>query len=133
MRWAHRDGTAAVYVGPLIDLGQGIPRPRSHRPLIYRMQRALWHLTFGYASGFPVRDIVAFTARGFWSIPIPTDAPAAIVEAYDPELSPSHAMTEDEYVELCTILASGLGVDAGIVEPVRPHWLVPLEPEEEAS
>ena len=81
MQWARRDGTMAEYAGELIDLGHGIPRPRSRRPMVYRMQRAVWHLSFGYVSGFPIIDVLAFTARAFWGIPLPADPiPDALVE-----------------------------------------------------
>lgn len=81
MTWRHRDGTPAEYVGPLTELGRGIPRKRSRRPFAYRMQRAAWHLALGYVSGYPVRDILAFTIRGFWHIPLPSDPiPDAIIE-----------------------------------------------------
>lgn len=138
MRWARRDGTVGSYIGPLTELGQGIPRPRSTRPIVYRLQRALWHLALGYVSGFPVRDILAFTRRGFWSIPLPADAPDAIVEPSTwAEVAGSFAlfsslpaMTEDDYVALCEDLAQ-VARAAPVDHPPDPHWLVPLEPEEE--
>lgn len=132
MRWARRDGTVGSYIGPVRDLGEGIPRPRSTRPLIYRMQRALWHLAFGYVSGFPILDVVAFTVRGFWGIDTPMGAPAVVVELTDAELTPSAPMTEADYLDLCRFAASDAALDAGIVEPVRPHWLIPIEPDEES-
>jgi hypothetical protein len=86
--WVDWHGRAQTYTGPLRELGRGIPRPRSRRPMIYRMQRAAWHLALGYASGFPVRDVLAFTLRGFWAIPVPTDdvADAIVEELTDEEV-----------------------------------------------
>lgn len=138
IRWGRRDGTVGVYTGPVLDLGDGIPRPTSTRPTIYRLQRMVWHLALGYVSGFPVRDIVVYALREFWPIEDITDIPTAEVEAHvvfipgpDAELSPSRPMTEGDYVDLATFLASGMAIDAGLVEPVRPHWYVPIEPGEE--
>lgn len=136
VRWGRRDGTVGVYVGPVIALGDGIPRPRSRNPLFYRMQRFAWHVAFGYVSGFPVRDILAYALREWWPIEdvtdVPTVDPAVVfIPGPDAELTPSAPMTEADYVDLCEFLASGQAIDAGIVEPVRPHWLVPIEPEEE--
>jgi hypothetical protein len=59
MHWRRADGSMGEYAGPLRDLGHGIPRP-DHGPGI---RRALFDFTFGYVSGFPVRDIVAYVIR----------------------------------------------------------------------
>jgi len=59
MYWRRADGSQGEYVGPLRDLGHGIPRP-DHGPGI---RRALFDLAFGYVSGFPVRDILAYVLR----------------------------------------------------------------------
>lgn len=60
MSWRRADGSFAEYVGPLDDLGYGIPRnPRSS----WGLRRALFDLAYGYVSGFPVRDVVAFSLR----------------------------------------------------------------------
>ena len=59
MQWRKRDGTTGTYAGPLVDLGQGIPRQmRAHG-----FRRAVFDLAFGYVSGFPLRDILAFSVR----------------------------------------------------------------------
>jgi hypothetical protein len=60
MHWRRADGSMGEYAGPLRDLGHGIPRP-DHGPGI---RRALFDLAFGYVSGFPVRDILAYVFPG---------------------------------------------------------------------
>ena len=60
MQWRRADGTFAEYTGPLDDLGYGIPRnPRK----TWGIRRALFDLAFGYVSGFPILDVLAFAAR----------------------------------------------------------------------
>jgi hypothetical protein len=58
--WRRADGTTGEYTGPLQELGHGIPR-RDTGPGI---RRALFDLAFGYVSGFPVRDILAYVFPG---------------------------------------------------------------------
>lgn len=66
MQWRKRDGSTGEYVGPLIELGQGIPRPmRDHG-----LRRAIFDLAFGYVSGFPLRDILPFAFRSLFPQPI---------------------------------------------------------------
>lgn len=69
MQWRRADGSTGRYEGRLVNLGYGIPRPRRNR-----FTRALWHLALGYASGFPIWDILTFTAREFPSRPVIRDA-----------------------------------------------------------
>lgn len=60
MQWRRADGTIAEYTGPLDDLGYGIPRnPRT----AWGIRRALFDLAYGYVSGFPILDVLAFSAR----------------------------------------------------------------------
>lgn len=60
MQWKRADGTIGTYTGPLDDLGYGIPRnPRTQ----WGIRRAIFDLAFGYVSGFPIRDVLAFSAR----------------------------------------------------------------------
>jgi hypothetical protein len=74
MQWRKADGTMRVYEGPLLNLGRGIPRPmRDHG-----VRRALFDFAYGYASGFPVRDVLAFSFRSLW----PSRPMDAIVEPY---------------------------------------------------
>jgi hypothetical protein len=62
MTWRKADGSTGEYSGPLMDLGHGIPRPmRDHGA-----RRAVFDLAFGYVSGFPVRDVLAFSFRSLF-------------------------------------------------------------------
>lgn len=60
MQWRRADGTFAEYAGILDDLGYGIPRNPSTE---WGIRRALFDLAFGYVSGFPIRDVLAFSLR----------------------------------------------------------------------
>jgi len=59
VQWRRADGTTGEYEGHVRDLGHGIPR-RDSGPGV---RRAVFDLAFGYVSGFPVRDILAFVLR----------------------------------------------------------------------
>lgn len=76
MQWRRTNGSIGHYSGPLIDLGHGIPR----RIPSYGIRAALFDLAFGYVSGFPVRDILTFSARSLF----PQAGRVAFVEI-DPE------------------------------------------------
>lgn len=59
MQWRRFNGQTGTYSGPLVDLGQAIPRRvRSWGP-----GAALHHFAYGYASGFPLRDVIPFALR----------------------------------------------------------------------
>jgi hypothetical protein len=63
MQWRRADGSFAEYSGPLDDLGYGIPRnPETG----WGIRRALFDLAFGYVSGFPILDVIAFSARSLF-------------------------------------------------------------------
>lgn len=66
MQWRKADGSTGMYEGPLLDLGKGIPRPMG----AHGFRRALFDLAVGYASGFPVRDIIPFAIRSLWPSPM---------------------------------------------------------------
>lgn len=59
MQWRRANGTTGTYTGPLLDLGHGIPRDLPG----WGIRRALFDIAFGYVSGFPIRDILAFSLR----------------------------------------------------------------------
>lgn len=63
MQWRKADGTFAEYTGPLDDLGYGIPRnPRTS----WGIRRAVFDLAYGYVSGFPILDVLTFSARSLF-------------------------------------------------------------------
>lgn len=79
MQWRKANGDFGAYTGPLVDLGQGIPR----RMRDHGIRRALFDLAFGYVSGFPVRDIIPFALRSLFPQPILTVDLADIAEPVD--------------------------------------------------
>lgn len=62
MEWRKANGEDGTYSGPLVALGHGIPRKLGP----HGIGRAIFDLAFGYVSGFPVRDIIAFSARSLF-------------------------------------------------------------------
>lgn len=60
MQWRRADGSTGQYIGPLDDLGYGIPR---NPPTSWGPRQALFDLAFGYVSGFPITDVLVFSAR----------------------------------------------------------------------
>ena len=78
--WRRADGTTGKYTGPIRELGQGIPRGDSGPGI----RRALFDLAFGYVSGFPVRDILAYVFPGsFRAAPILEAAAEEVVPITD--------------------------------------------------
>jgi hypothetical protein len=53
--WVQRDGSPAR-AEAAVDLGWGIERAYPRRGF----RRMLWDFCFGYVSGYPVRDVLAF-------------------------------------------------------------------------
>lgn len=66
MQWRKANGDVGDYEGPLVDLGQGIPR----RMRDHGFRRAVFDLAFGYVSGFPLRDIIPFSLRSLFPQPV---------------------------------------------------------------
>lgn len=62
MQWRKADGTTGEYVGPLVELGKGIPRNLPP----HGIRRAIFDLAFGYISGFPIWDVLVFSARSLF-------------------------------------------------------------------
>lgn len=60
MRWKKPNGETAIYHGTLHDLGYGIPR---HLPRDWGIKRATYDFALGYASGFPLGHVLAFSMR----------------------------------------------------------------------
>lgn len=63
MQWRRANGSFAEYVGPLDDLGYGIPR---NPGASWGLRRAVFDLAYGYVSGFPVGDVLAFAIRSLF-------------------------------------------------------------------
>jgi hypothetical protein len=123
MPYAGADGRIVVFEGPLRSLGQGIPRRRSRIPFVWRLQRAAWHMALGYASGFPVRAILAFTARNYWRIPDvddPTESLDAIIEFEDVDVPDPNDLEPAAY-------ARGGIVDRAFGQSVPAAWVEPAE------
>lgn len=68
MQWRKANGQTGEYTGPLMPLGHGIPRCMRD----FGIRRAIFDLAFGYASGFPVRDIIPFAIRSLFPYRIVT-------------------------------------------------------------
>ena len=79
MQWRRANGRMGSYEGPLVDLGQGIPRRMGD----HGIRRALYDIAFGYVSGFPVRDILAFSWRSLFPQPMLTIDAADLFEPTD--------------------------------------------------
>jgi len=62
MQWRKADGSTGRYSGPLQSLGHGIPRPMRD----WGVRRAVFDFCFGYVSGFPLRDILAYSLRSLF-------------------------------------------------------------------
>lgn len=62
LQWMKANGEIGEYKGPTIALGKGIPRKMGE----HGFRRAMFDLALGYASGFPVRDIIPFVMRSLF-------------------------------------------------------------------
>ena len=72
MHWKRWNGKDGFYHGVLEDLGYAIPRPFRE----WGIRAALMDFCMGYASGFPVRDIIPFALRSL----LPRGVKPAIIE-----------------------------------------------------
>lgn len=79
MQWRKANGETGSYSGPLVALGHGIPRKAGS----FGVRRAIYDAAFGYVSGFPVRDIFAFSVRSLFPQRTLSVVAADAIEPYD--------------------------------------------------
>lgn len=75
MQWRKANGQTGTYTGPTVELGKAIPRNTPP----FGIRRALFDFAFGYVNGFPLWDVLVFSARSLF----PSRALKATVEYTD--------------------------------------------------